>query len=61
MMEQKIIHSFRENKRRYGSRRIVKELHSTGNRVSRYKAGKVLRDNGLKAIQRVCKMNCVRI
>ncbi len=51
MMEQKIIHSFRENKRRYGSRRIVKELHSTGNRVSRYKAGKVLRDNGLKAIQ----------
>ena len=51
VMEQKIIHSFRENKRRYGSRRIVKELHSTGNRISRYKAGKVLRDNGLKAIQ----------
>jgi transposase InsO family protein len=51
VMEQKIIHSFRENKRRYGSRRIVKELHSTGNRISRYKAGKVLRENGLKAIQ----------
>jgi putative transposase len=51
VMEQMIIHSFRENKRRYGSRRIVKELHSTGNRISRYKAGKVLRENGLKAIQ----------
>ena len=50
-MEQKIIHSFRENKRRYGSRRIVKELCSTGNRISRYTAGKVLRENGLKAIQ----------
>ena len=51
LMEQKIIHSFRENKRRYGSRRIVKELHSIGDRISRYKAGKVLRNNGLKAIQ----------
>ena len=50
-MEERIIHSFRENKRRYGSRRIVKELHSTGNRISRYTAAKVLRDNGLKAIQ----------
>jgi transposase InsO family protein len=51
VMEQMIIHSFRENKRRYGSRRIVKELHSMGNRISRYTAAKVLRDNGLKAIQ----------
>jgi putative transposase len=50
-MEQRIIHSFRENKRRYGSRRIVKELHSSGNWISRYTAAKVLRDNGLKAIQ----------
>jgi putative transposase len=51
VMEQKIIHSFRENKRRYGSRRIVKDLHSSGSRISRYTAGKVLREYGLKAIQ----------
>jgi len=50
-MEQKIIHSFRENKRRYGSRRIVKDLRSVGNRISRHTAGKVLREHGLKAIQ----------
>lgn len=50
-MEQKIIHTFRENKRRYGSRRIVKDLCSMGSRVSRYKAGEVLRKHGLKAIQ----------
>lgn len=50
-MEQKIIHIFREHKRRYGSRRIVKELRSEGDQISRYTAGKVLRDHGLKAIQ----------
>ena len=47
-MEEKIIHTFRENKRRYGSRRIVKDLCSSGNRISRYTAGKVLRAHGLK-------------
>lgn len=50
-MEQKVIHIFRENKRRYGSRRIVKELRAQGNPISRHTAGKMLRDNGLKAIQ----------
>src|SRR6202000_2136162 len=43
--------SSRKNKRRYGSRRIVKELPSPATRISRYTAAKVLRDNGLKAIQ----------
>lgn len=50
-MEQKIIDTFREHKRRYGSRRIAKTLQSTGETVSRYKAGTVLRRYGLKAIQ----------
>jgi len=50
-MEQKIIDTFREHKRRYGSRRITKTLQSAGEMVSRYKAGKVLRKYGLKAIQ----------
>jgi len=50
-MEQKIIDTFREHKRRYGSRRITKTLQSAGEIVSRYKAGKVLHQYGLKAIQ----------
>jgi transposase InsO family protein len=50
-MELKIINTFREHKRRYGSRRISKTLHSEGQSVSRYKAGKVLHKYGLKAIQ----------
>lgn len=50
-MERKIIDTFWEHKRRYGSRRIVKELQSAGETVSRYKTGIVLRSNGLQAIQ----------
>ena len=50
-MEHKIIDTFREHKRRYGSRRITKTLQQDGETVSRYKAGKVLRKYGLKAIQ----------
>jgi transposase InsO family protein len=50
-MEQKIIDTFREHKRRYGSRRIAKVLQSGGETVSRYKTGTVLRHYGLKAIQ----------
>ena len=50
-MEQKIIHTFRENKRRYGSRRIVKDLCASGSRISRYKVAEVLQMHGLKAIQ----------
>lgn len=50
-MEHKVINTFREHKRRYGSRRISKALHIEGDPVSRYKAGKVLRKYGLKAIQ----------
>ena len=50
-MEQKIIDTFREHKRRYGSRRISKAIQARGEKISRYKAGKVLHKFGLKAIQ----------
>jgi transposase InsO family protein len=50
-VEQQIIHTFGEHKRRYGSRRISKTLQQQGETVSRYKAGKVLHKYGLKAIQ----------
>jgi len=50
-MEQHIIDTFTEHKRRYGSRRISKALQQGGEAVSRYKAGKVLNKYGLQAIQ----------
>ena len=50
-MEQKIIDTFGEHKRRYGSRRITKTLQQQGETLSRYKTGKVLHKYGLKAIQ----------
>lgn len=50
-MEQKIIDTFREHKRRYGSRRISKSLGKTGEKAGRYKVSKTLQRHGLKAIQ----------
>jgi transposase InsO family protein len=50
-MEQKIIDTFREHKRRYGSRRISKALAKCGQKAGRYKVSKTLRQYGLKAIQ----------
>lgn len=50
-MEQNIVDTFQEHKRRYGARRISKSLQADGQTVSRYKAGKVLHKYGLKAIQ----------
>jgi len=50
-MEQKIIDTFHEHKRRYGSRRISKSLGNKGEKASRYKVSKTLRQYGLKAIQ----------
>jgi transposase InsO family protein len=50
-MEQKIIDTFREHKRRYGSRRISKSLGNKGEKASRYKVSKTLRQYRLKAIQ----------
>ena len=50
-MEQQIIDTFRDHKRRYGSRRISKAMQVKGEKLSRYKAGRVLKKFGLKAIQ----------
>lgn len=50
-MEQQVIGVFGQHKRRYGSRRIVAELGNQGYSLSRYKARKLLKRNGLKAIQ----------
>jgi putative transposase len=50
-MEQRVIDVFRQNKRRYGSRRIVAQLHNEGHTLSRYKARKLLSRNRLMAIQ----------
>ena len=50
-MEKRVVDIFRENKGRYGSRRIVAELRNQGVKISPYKARKLLYSNGLKAIQ----------
>jgi transposase InsO family protein len=50
-MEGRVIDVFRQNKRRYGSRRIVADLRNHGHTLSRYKARKLLSCNGLRAIQ----------
>jgi transposase InsO family protein len=51
MMEEQIIGVFKANKRRYGTRRIIKELSHQGVKASVYKVRKALLQNGLKAIQ----------
>lgn len=50
-MEQQIIDTFQDHKCRYGSRRISKAIAMKGEKLSRYKAGRVLKKFGLKAIQ----------
>lgn len=50
-MEAEVISVFKEHKRRYGSRRIVRELYDRGLRIGHYKARKLLSRNGLRAIQ----------
>jgi putative transposase len=42
---------FRKHKRRYGARRIADELHDTGHSCSVRRARKLLKTQGLKAIQ----------
>jgi len=49
--QQQVAAVFGQHKRRYGSRRIVAALGQQGCRISRYKAAKLLRQQGLKAIQ----------
>lgn len=51
MLQQQVSTVFRQHKRRYGSRRIAAALEQQGSRISRYKAAKLLQQQGLKAIQ----------
>jgi putative transposase len=50
-LETEVITIFKENKRRYGSRRIVKSMRYRGLAIGHYKARKLLSRNGLRAIQ----------
>lgn len=50
-VETLIISIFSEHRRRYGIRRIMAELEARGSRASAYRIRKVLKNNGLKAIQ----------
>jgi transposase InsO family protein len=50
-VEQQIIDTFGEHKRRYGARRIAKAIQMKGLKLSRYKATRVMKAFGLKAIQ----------
>lgn len=50
--EQQIISVFKEHRRRYGARRVSAELKATGSvKAGVYKVRKVLKEQGLKAIQ----------
>lgn len=50
-VEALILSIFSEHRRRYGVRRIIAELQARGSKASGYKVRKVLKNNGLKAIQ----------
>ena len=50
-MEQQVIKIFEAHCRRYGARRIAKTLQCAGEKVSRYKAARILNKFGVKAIQ----------
>ena len=50
-MEQQVIETFHEHRRRYGSRRICAELKEKQIRVGKYKCRRVLKQHGLRAIQ----------
>lgn len=51
MKEDQIIGVFKANKRRYGTRRVIKALNHQGIKTSAYKVRKTFLQNGLKAIQ----------
>ncbi|WPQ66292.1 IS3 family transposase [Chitinophaga sancti] len=50
-IEEQIVGIFKENRRRFGTRRVVKALHHQVIKTSGYKVRKTLLKNGLKAIQ----------
>jgi hypothetical protein len=51
-VEQQIVEVFRAHKQRYGIRRICAELKDRGLRAGKYTCRKVMKQHGLKAIQR---------
>ncbi|OMP74498.1 IS3 family transposase [[Flexibacter] sp. ATCC 35208] len=50
-LEEQIVSVFKENRRRYGTRRILKALNQEGVKTSVFKIRKTMLKNGLKAIQ----------
>lgn len=50
--EQQLIAAFYEHRRRYGVRRLVAELRAKGMNIGYYKARRIMKKYGLKAIQR---------
>jgi transposase InsO family protein len=50
-LEAAVVKVFHEHRRRYGVRRVCKELKQRGFRVGKEKCGKVMKKHGLKAIQ----------
>lgn len=50
-LEEVVVEVFQEHRRRYGVRRVCREMKERGFRVGKEKCGRVLKKNGLKAIQ----------
>lgn len=50
-LEAEVVQVFQQHKRRYGVRRILRELKEKGFRVGKEKCGRVMKKHGLKAIQ----------
>jgi len=50
-LEESVIAVFWRHKRRYGTRRLVSEMHDEGYRVGRKRISSILKKNGLRAIQ----------
>lgn len=50
-LEEKVVEVFREHKRRYGIRRISAELKQRGTKAGKFKCRRILRQQGLRAIQ----------
>lgn len=53
-MELRLINTFGQHRRRYGARRVKAALVQEGVRISLYKTRRLMRTNGLKAIQPKC-------
>lgn len=50
-LQEQVVEVFHEHRRRYGVRRVCREMKQRGFRVGKEKCGRVLKKHGLKAIQ----------